>query len=94
MSRERSTTSTGAIAGTVNGPSQEPLAGAVVMISGDSPAHLDIAALTDAAGRYRFDNLQPGLYNLLVNAADYRSQSGQVMVEANQIARLDFALTS
>lgn len=94
MSSERSTISTGAIAGTVNGPSQEPLAGAVVMISGDSPTHLDIAALTDATGRYRFDNLQPGLYTLLVNAADCQSQSGQIRVEANKIARLDFALTS
>jgi hypothetical protein len=94
VSSEPSTTSTGAIAGTVNDPSQEPLAGAVVMIAGDSPAHLDIAALTDASGRYRFDNLQPGLYTLLVNAAEYPPQSGRIMVKANQIARLDFDLTS
>src|SRR5262245_4285628 len=60
---------TASIAGTVTDRRGNPVAGAAVMITGDSPSHRDVAAVTDGQGRYRFAGLTPGHYTLLVNAA-------------------------
>jgi hypothetical protein len=62
-----------------------------VLITGDSPSHRDLAALTDLQGGYRFDGLTPGSYTLLVNAEGRAQQTGQVSVAAGQIAELNFS---
>lgn len=82
----------GAIAGQVVSAQGQPLSNAVIMITGDSPAHRDIAALTDASGQYRFDDLVPGHYTLLVNAEGYAAQTGQIQVEAGHVSNLGFTL--
>jgi hypothetical protein len=76
----------------VRAAGNQPVAGAVVLIAGDSPSHRDIAALTDLQGTYQFDDLAPGQYTLLVNAEGHPPQTGQVEVEADQVARLDILL--
>jgi protocatechuate 3,4-dioxygenase beta subunit len=82
---------TGEISGKVTDAEGRPVSGAVVLITGDSPSHLDIAALSDSAGRYRFDGLTPGRYTLLVNAQGSRSLTRQVSVSTNQVAELNFS---
>lgn len=45
------------------------------MITSDSPAHRDIAVMTNDKGEYRFDNLIHGEYTILVNAKGYVMKS-------------------
>ena len=80
------------IAGTVTSAQGDPLARVVVLITGDSPSHPDIAAVTDNQGRYRFDGLLPGAYSLLANAAGLPMQMRRVEAAGGQAARLDFVL--
>jgi phage gp45-like len=68
-----------------------PVAGAAVMIAGDSPSHLDIAAVTSASGEYRFAGLLPGDYAIEVNAGD-RLHTRRVAVTDTGAARLDFVV--
>jgi hypothetical protein len=81
-----------AIAGVVTDASGKPLGWAAVLIIGDSPKHPDIAATTNAKGQYRFDGLQPGTYNLLVNVSGHASKKGHVTVQVGDLAHLDFQL--
>ena len=81
-----------AIAGVITDDAGRPLPWAIVSLGGASPRHRDIGAVTDDAGRYRFDRLKPGVYTVLVNAEGYPLQHGEVKAEADQLARLDFEL--
>ena len=82
----------GAIAGQVTTVQGEPVVDASVMITGDSPAHEDIAALTNEQGEYRFGNLVPGDYAIMVNAENYVAQTRHVHVEAGPATHLNFSL--
>ena len=82
----------GEIQGTVQDGQGQPIAEAAVMITGDSPTHPDIAALTNQKGEYRFTSLLPGRYTLLVNALDREPKQDTVEVMAGAVARLDFVL--
>lgn len=81
-----------AIAGIITDDAGMPLPWAIVSLGGASPQHRDIGAVTDDAGRFRFDRLRPGVYTVLVNAEGYPLQHGEVRAEADQLARLDFEL--
>ena len=81
-----------AISGVVTDPQGQPVPQAAVLVTGDSPSHNDIAALTNAQGRYRFDGLVPGTYTLMVNAAGHAAQTQQVQAAAGHEAHLDFRL--
>ena len=70
----------------------KPVTNAAVMITGNSPCHRDIAALTNERGEYRFDDLIPGDYTIMVKAEVRDTQTKQVLVEANHIAPLNFSL--
>jgi|GEM_PF-1229837 len=80
------------IAGQVRTAGGAPIADAVVMITGSSPPHPDIAALTDEQGRYRFDGLIAGRYTLQVNATGYVPRTGEVQARPGEVARLDFVV--
>ena len=82
----------GEIAGAVSTTHGDPVVNAVVMITGDSPPHSDIAALTNDEGRYSFIDLQPGQYTLMVNAENWPSRTGKILVESGTVSRLDFTL--
>lgn len=82
----------GAITGRVATMDGLPIAGAVVMITGDSPRHRDIAALTNDEGIYLYNDLLVGRYTLLVSATGYLPNSKQTRVESGQVTRLDFSL--
>ena len=81
-----------AIGGTVKDAQGQPVPWATVLITGDSPAHKDIAATTDNQGRYRFDSLTPGNYTLMVNVSSHPPQEGKVSAKAGSLARLDFSI--
>lgn len=81
-----------AIAGVVTNSAGKPLGWAAVLITGDSPKHMDIAATTNAEGQYRFDGLQPGAYTVMVNASGYKKQEGRVIAQRGSLAFLDFVL--
>jgi hypothetical protein len=81
-----------AISGVVTDPQGRPVPQVAVLVTGDSPSHNDIAALTNAQGHYRLGGLVPGTYTLLVNAAGYAAQTQQVQAVAGQEAQLDFRL--
>ncbi len=91
--RENNSTDKGAIAGQVMTVQGEPVADAAVMITDDSPSHKDISALTNEQGKYRFDDLIPGDYTIMVNAENYVAQPQHAHVEADNITSLDFSLT-
>jgi hypothetical protein len=80
---------TGAIVGRISTRGGAPVSGARVMIAGDSPEHLDIAAVSSASGHYELGDLTPGDYEIQVNVRD-RLQVQRVRVTAGQSARLDF----
>ncbi len=82
----------GEIVGRVTDARGEPVVGASALITGDSPQHIDIGAETSADGAYRFDDLVPGEYTILVNAEGHVSQTGRVQVEAGAVARLHISL--
>ena len=66
------------ISGVVRGPDGAPVAGARVYFV-DSPAALpDIAALTDAGGRFRLAVPVPGIYRLesSLNGCDFQAGDG------------------
>lgn len=81
-----------AIYGVVSDAGGKPLAWAAVLVTGNSPAHRDIAAATDGEGRYRFDSLEPGNYTLLANASGHPPKEGRVVADAGISARLDFTV--
>lgn len=80
----------GAITGLAITKQGIPIAGAGVVIVGESPEHRDIGALTNNEGRYRFDNLLPGNYSILVISEEYGKQTKSVQVTADEDSVLNF----
>ena len=86
------TIETGAIEGTVVSESGGPIEDARVLITGASPRHRDIAALTDAHGRFRFDDLTPGNYRLRALSDAHGEAEDSTVVQPGTVARLDLVL--
>jgi len=82
----------GSIKGRVISNEYVPLKDATVMITGNSPAHNDIALLTDSDGFYQLDDLDPGLYSILISKKKYNPQIKNVNVYANKESELNFIL--
>ena len=83
---------TGRLSGHVITAEGQAVPDAAVMLTGKSPPHKDIAALTDAHGRFEFDDLLPGLYTVLVNAEGYPPHTKNIMVSPDKTARITFVL--
>ncbi len=79
----------GSIKGRVLYKDHIPVNGAVVMITGNSPPHNDIALLTDSDGFYRLDGLEPGLYDILISKKIY-SRKKNVNVYAGKESELNY----
>jgi hypothetical protein len=80
------------ITGVVRTPEGKAVPSATVMITGDSPSHPDIAAITDTSGRYRLTGLTPGTYTLQVNVTGWTAQQARVEALPGVEAQLDFVL--
>ena len=63
------------------------------MIGGNSPVHVDIAAVTGPTGEYELAGLVPGDYEILANAGD-RLLNGHASVAAGEVAELSFVAES
>src|SRR5579864_1761305 len=63
-------TSTGTVAGAVTDPSGAVVAGATVSLT-DTSTNVARTATTNAAGRYIFVDVNPGLYNLAVSKSGF-----------------------
>ena len=85
---------TGQLSGHVITTEGQAVSDAAVMLTGESPPHKDIAALTDAHGRFSFDDLLPGMYTVLVNAEGYPPHTKDIMVSPSKTARITFVLAS
>jgi iron complex outermembrane receptor protein len=84
----------GAIAGRVTTATGEPMSGVAVMIGGSSPPHPDIAALTGDDGRFRFDDLVPGPYQLVINTGGADPRTESVEVSAGGVSRIEVTIGS
>lgn len=84
----------GAITGKVTNGHGKSVEDAIVLIIGNSPSHKDIAALTNEQGVYKFCDLIPGDYNIMVNAEGCITKTKQAHVEAGIVIHLDFSLFS
>ena len=72
----------GTILGTVRSQDGTPISNATVFLTGNSPDHRDIAALTNEGGSFRLTNLQPGNFKIQVNAQGGLGRTTSVQVEA------------
>lgn len=68
------------------------LVNAIVMISGASPPHPDIAALTDANGHFLLDHLVDGAYEVMANCDGFEGRVVTVDVQAGRIASVEIRL--
>ena len=75
---------TGTITGTVTNAQDDPVHHAIVLIV-QSGATVE----TDHDGRYRFDSVEPGTYDLFAEAASFTSQARLVTVIAGETLEVD-----
>jgi protocatechuate 3,4-dioxygenase beta subunit len=87
-----SSNNSGSITGRILSETGQPVVNAVVMISGDSPSHQDIAALTDENGNYNFNDLVPGEYTILVNVEGQEKQTKNTIVKEGETTQLNFSV--
>lgn len=80
------------IDGHVTDASGQPVAECVALLTGSSPQHRDIAALTDLDGRFRFDDLPPGHYEVMVRSGARPAVVRQVDVPAGKAAAVEVQL--
>jgi hypothetical protein len=83
----------GTIIGYVRTLDGEPIEEATVIVVA-GPAHLDIAAITDARGRFQLGNLAPGRYTIRVFADGYEPVSGRVRVYSGERSRVNVVLAN
>ncbi len=88
----RMSVQTGAISGRVLRAGGMALPDTAVMLTGNSPGHLDIAARTNQRGEFAFRGLRAGLYTVLVNAAGFGTTAQPAHVQAGQQTTLVFEL--
>ena len=90
MNSERNDKSKGSIEGRVTTTDNKAVEDAYVTISGQSPEHHDIAAVTNDNGEYVLDDLSPGNYEVLANAEGYSPQTKSTKVHNDQVTTLNF----
>ncbi len=82
----------GTLTGLVSDLSGRPVADAAVML-GDGPPHPDIAALTGESGEFRFEALEPGQYEVIVNPAAAGSARVRSRVEPGRVTRIQVTVS-
>lgn len=84
----------GSITGTVTNFSDEPVAGAVVLVAGHTSGAVgNWSTVTDADGEYEIEDVVPGTYPKVVAFADgYEPDAEEVTVEPGEEAVLDLSI--
>jgi protocatechuate 3,4-dioxygenase beta subunit len=81
----------GAVEGRVTTAGGEPVGGAAVSVS-EGPPHPDVAARTDAEGRFALANLEPGEYRITASQTGHAPTTVRVAVQAGRVAEVTFRL--
>jgi hypothetical protein len=87
-------TDRGSIIGRISTLTGKPVTGATVLITGDSPRHNDIAIITDSNGEYRFSDLIPGDYEILVGLPDNTIKTMRGHVSPGHSTTIDLVLNT
>jgi virginiamycin B lyase len=83
----------GTISGTVKDSGGTPLPGAFVRAQNAARSKITVSVLSDRQGRYRFENLSPGSYQVWVSATGYKSDpAAAVKLAAGVPSSFHFAL--
>src|SRR5215510_11321224 len=83
---------TGAIGGSVSDPNNAAIPNAKVTLK-NLDTNREESATTDAEGRYRFTNLQPGSYHLTISATGFSEyKQDRIAVEVGRTINLDSTL--
>ena len=82
----------GRIEGVVLDARGRPLADCSVLLTGASPDHRDLAALTAGDGSFSFLELEPGRYEVLAQSEGGSSNVGVVDVDPTETSRLEIRL--
>ncbi len=80
------------ITGTVKDPDGAAVRGSFVRARDDSKSRITISVLSDSQGRYRFENLTPGGYQVWAEAAGYTGAPAVALDLSAQAATRDFTL--
>ncbi|HKX31786.1 MAG TPA: TonB-dependent receptor [Blastocatellia bacterium] len=82
----------GAIGGSVIDPNHAAIANATVLLK-SLETNKEETAVTTADGSFRFNNLKPGLYRLVINASGFGEyKQEQVLVEVGRLTGIDAML--
>jgi hypothetical protein len=65
----------------------KPIIGAIVSLE-----EIKLSNLTDQGGKYRIENVPPGLYTLKVTAESYATQTSRIEIQTGQVLNQDFLL--
>jgi len=80
------------LGGTVKDPSGAVIPGANLKLTNEATGAKS-SFVSDSGGEYSFRNLPPGLYDLIVTAANFKSQSQKgIELAISQVARVDIHL--
>lgn len=83
---------TGAVGGTVSDPSGAVIPNATVTLT-SADTNKEETATTGVEGRFRFTNLQPGTYTVLIKAAGFSGyKQERIIVEVGRTSTIDAAL--
>src|SRR5688572_18659890 len=82
----------GAVGGSVSDPSRAAVSNATITLQSVGTNKTESAS-ADAEGRFRFNNLQPGVYNLSITASGFTEykQTG-IVVEVGRLSNVDAVL--
>lgn len=86
-----SSATTSVISGTVKGTDGAPFKGAFVRAQ-SRKTKINFIVLSDKQGKYRFDDLAPGDYDVRATTVDFKTDTHPVSLTADQPAVVDFAL--
>ena len=82
----------GSLRGTVQDASQARIPSAVVVLRA-AESSLEVHTVSDAHGEFRFDNLVPGNYHLLVNAKGFAEARSAVTVVVSSVRDITVVMT-
>src|ERR1700760_4991235 len=82
---------TGGLQGTVKDPSGATVPNAKVVVTASSLVG-EKELVTDSSGYFRFANLPPGDYKIVVTALGFATEKRELTVEVGNLPTVDFAL--